>query len=88
MKTETEIELEYILTFNESEQEIGRLSLKTFFPTKQAAVWFFKGMIFSSGDELIKVSMCVFHNSATPEWYRNANGKLYAKDLGTGHLVN
>lgn len=79
------MKIDYILTFDKGRQSFGVCEVDTVFPTKDSAVYYFKGLTANSKRHLIKVSMCVQTNSPVnlPKWYMDANGKLWSDDLGT-----
>lgn len=79
----------YILTFDTTPQEFGNGEINPFFTTKEAAVAYFKGMTASAKSPLIKVSICADTDNPRklPTWFMEANGKLWADDLGTAHLI-
>ena len=82
------MKIDYILTFDKGEQKFGQCEIDPVFPTKDSAVYYFKGLTACSKRHLIKVSMCI--NCTTqpeidklPKWFMTANGKLWSDDLGT-----
>jgi len=79
----------YILTFDTTPQEFGNGEITPFFPSTSVAVAYFKGMTASAKSPLIKVSLCADTGNPRklPAWFIEANGKLWANDLGTAHLV-
>ena len=79
------MKIDYILTFNKGKQSFGQCEVDSVFPTKESAVYYFKGLTATSKRHLIKVSMCDETDNPIdlPQWFIDANGKLWSDDLGT-----
>lgn len=81
------MKIDYILTFDKGRQTFGRCEIDGDFPTKESAVYFFKGLVNGQKRHLIKVSMCIHCDQEKwkqlPQWYMDSDGKLWSDDLGT-----
>jgi hypothetical protein len=77
--------INYILTFDKGNQTFGSCEVDPIFPTKESAVYYFKGLVSNLKRHLIKVSLCAKTSdpNGMPEWILECGGKLWSDDLGT-----
>lgn len=79
------MKINYILTFDKGQQTFGECEIDPVFPTKESAIYYFKGLTSLNKRHLLKVSMCMntINLNAIPKWFMDSNGKLWSDDLGT-----